>query len=109
MPVARYCMRKSPGDPWQRNACGDVRIRIDVLWVVVHNELVAYRLSKHEAGNPDENSTSRDDYCCLRNSSLQRPVFCHWSGNESKTCNVRFFMYQTISSDRIPIVLLPSL
>jgi hypothetical protein len=78
------------------------------LWVVVRNELVAYGLSEHEPGNPDENSTNRDDYCRSRNRLLHRRVSCHWSRIESSTFNVRFFVYQTTSSGRIAVVLFRS-
>ncbi len=40
VPVTGCRMRKGPRDPCQRQPCGDVRIRVNILRIVVRYELV---------------------------------------------------------------------
>ena len=62
VPVAGYYMGKAPSDPTQRQPCGDVFIRIDVLWVVEADELVSQGLAENQPRDRGKDSTNHTRY-----------------------------------------------
>jgi len=53
---------KSPEDPFQRKACDDLGILINVLWIVVGDELMPQGLTENQPRDRGEGGTYPDSY-----------------------------------------------
>src|SRR5262245_28587454 len=62
VPVTGYCVGKAPNDPSQRQPCGDVPIRIDIMWVVEADELMSQGLAENQPRDGGKNNTNPDNY-----------------------------------------------
>jgi hypothetical protein len=61
VPVTAYLVCKSPRDPFQRKACCNVCILINVLGIIVGDELMAQSLTENQPGDPGENRTNPEE------------------------------------------------
>src|SRR4029077_15040440 len=62
VPVTGDRVRKSPRDPFQRKACGDLCILINVLWIIVGYELMSQGLTENRPRDRGKNGTYPDNY-----------------------------------------------
>jgi hypothetical protein len=105
VPVTAYCVCEAPSDPSQRQPCGDVSIRIDVLWVVEADELMSQGLAENQPRDRGKNSTYPNNYFVFRSYYSSGKAFCHAEKTRLTMCSALAHVYQITATGIFGVLL----